>query len=397
MGISDLLGWFAGGSSGYMTLVHCMNHDTFWIALTVVLDLAVALGYVVIALHWWRNERPLKPSPAKSALGTMKRIFLFCGLCGYLFIPIKMVWPAWRLYDGFLAVLAYFTWRYALGTRHLQVVYSELGRTERLARDLEQTREESRRKSFFLNAISHDLKTPLNGLMLQAELAELHLGANDPEMLGEAIEQIKSCARTTADLLNSFMEIGRLDWSDSVTTLSPLDLGELLLAVAARHRPRADQKGLNLRCAPPPSRLIVATDRVRIERIVSNLIDNAIKFTSRGHVELVAETRGTDVAIHVSDTGEGIAAHDQTAIFNDFFQVQNHERDNRKGFGLGLAIAQRLAHQLNGDLTVESAPGRGSRFTLLLSAAVVVESRNGTPVGGPAGPMVAGKAASAVG
>jgi signal transduction histidine kinase len=302
-----------------------------------------------------------------------------------------LFWPAWRLYDAFLAVLVYYTWRYALQARNLAVVYSELGRTERLTADLMEQREESRRKSFFLNAISHDLKTPLNGLMLQAELAELNLASNDAEAVREALAEIKNCTRTTADLLNSFMEIGRLDWSENVTESTPLDLVELLRSVVARHRTGAEQKGLDLLCQVP-SRMIVATDRVKVERIVSNLIDNAIKFTKSGAVELVVETRANDVAIHVADTGVGISAENQTAIFNDFFQVHNRERDSRKGFGLGLAIARRLARQLGGDLTVESAPARGSRFTLLLTG-----SRIGSSVCGPSGPTPAGKTAPALG
>jgi signal transduction histidine kinase len=397
MGIEDLLNWFAGGRDGYMTLVHCMNHDTFWIVLTVILDLSVACGYVLIALHWRHNERKLKESPAKIALRSMKNIFLLCGICGYVFIPVKMVWPAWRLYDGFLAILVYFTWRYALQSRNMGVVYSELGRADQLARDLEDTREESRRKGFFLNAVSHDLKTPLNGLMLQAELAELTLAADGPDLesIRDALSEIKGCARTTADLLNSFMEIGRLDWSENSTSQDPLELSELLRSVAARHRTLAEQKGLVL-LYESPSRMIVSSDRVKLERIVSNLIDNAVKFTKTGSVELVVETRSTDVAIHVSDTGEGIAVEDQSAIFEDFFQVHNRERDSRKGFGLGLAISRRLARQIGGDLTVESAPGRGSRFSLVLKSGFV-RSRSGTSGGGPAGPNVAGKAAPALG
>jgi signal transduction histidine kinase len=395
MGINDLLNWFAGGRDGYMTLVHCMNHDTFWIALTVALDLAVASGYILIALHWWRNERPLEESPAKSALRSMKNIVVFCGICGYLFIPIKMFWPAWRLYDAFLAVLVYFTWRYALRSRNLGVVYGELGRTEQLARDLDQTREESRQKSFFLNAVSHDLKTPLNGLMLQAELAELSLSTNDLDAIRDALVEIKSCVRTTADLLNSFMEIGRLDWAENSAVPVPLDLAELLPSVVARHRAGAELKGLDL-LYHPPSRMIVLTDRVKLERILSNLIDNAIKFTKSGSVELVVETRANDVAIQVADTGVGIAAEDQAAIFNDFFQVHNSERDSRKGFGLGLAIAKRLAFQLGGNLTVESTIGRGSRFTLLLKSAPA-DPRKGAPSEGISGPTVTSKTASALG
>jgi signal transduction histidine kinase len=397
MDIRDFLSWFAGGRDGYMTLAHCMNHDTFWIALTVVLDLAVALGYVLIALHWWHNERRLEESPAKGALRSMKNIFLLCGICGYVFIPVKMVWPAWRLYDGFVAILVYFTWRYAFQARNLGVVYSELGRAHQLAVDLEETREESRRKSFFLNAVSHDLKTPLNGLMLQAELAELSLAGDNPdhESIRDAMIEIRSCARTTADLLNSFMEIGRLDWSESPTVPVPLELVELLRSVVARHRTPAEQKGLVLLCQAP-SRMIVASDRMKLERILSNLVDNAVKFTKTGSVELVVETRSTDVAIHVSDTGEGIAVEDQSAIFSDFFQVHNQERDSRKGFGLGLAIARRLARQLGGDLMVESTPGRGSRFTLVLTPGLG-DSRAGTPGSGQSGPNVAGKTAPALG
>src|SRR5262245_54954257 len=100
-GITFVLNWFAG-KRAYMNLVHCMGHDTPWIAITVLLDLTVAAGYVAIAMHWWKNERTLPLVPAKRALGNMRNIFLFCGLCGYVFIPVKMIWPAWRLYDVFM-------------------------------------------------------------------------------------------------------------------------------------------------------------------------------------------------------------------------------------------------------------------------------------------------------
>ena len=183
--------WLAGNGK-YMVLTHCMGHDTFWIAATVALDLANAAGYAVIAVHWWRNARLLPHVPAKGALSNIRNIFVFCGICGYLFIPIKMVWPAWRLYDIFLAVLVFFTWRYAIRARELKVVYSAIGRTTALEHELERSLEESRQKARFLNAISHDLRTPLNGLVLQAELAEMNL--NDPAAVRESLGQIRVCA-----------------------------------------------------------------------------------------------------------------------------------------------------------------------------------------------------------
>ncbi len=217
--------WFTGGSSQYMSLRHCMSGDYLWIAITVALDFAVAAGYVLIALHWWRNERHLPPSPARTALARIRNIFVFCGICGYAFIPIKMVWPAWRLYDIVMLVLAYYTWRYALGARDLKVVYGELGRSRKLAedlhrsrRDLEQSREdleasrkESQRKGFFLNAISHDLRTPLNGLLLQANVAEVSAKTGDDKALGASIDEIKAAARAAADLLDGFLEYARAE------------------------------------------------------------------------------------------------------------------------------------------------------------------------------------------
>src|SRR5581483_64126 len=122
--------WFTGGDTQYHTLFQCMNHDRLWIAITV------ASGYSLIALHWWKNQKLLPDSQAKRALGTMRNIFVFCGICGYLFIPIKMFWPAWRLYDIVIVFLVYYTWRYAWNSSNLKVVYGELGRTQKLSDDL---------------------------------------------------------------------------------------------------------------------------------------------------------------------------------------------------------------------------------------------------------------------
>jgi PAS domain S-box-containing protein len=131
----DLINWFAGGKNSYHTLYHCMHGDTLWIAITVGLDLAVAVGYLLIARSWGESERLIQNvNPAKVALGRLKNIFIFCGICGYLFIPIKMFWPAWRLYDMFMAVLVFLTWRYALRARDLQIIYSAVGGHDHLER-----------------------------------------------------------------------------------------------------------------------------------------------------------------------------------------------------------------------------------------------------------------------
>ena len=367
--LGDLARWFSGGPDGYMTLVHCLKGDTFWISLTVLLDFAVAAGYLLIARHWRENERLLPESQAKSALGYMQRIFIFCGTCGYLFIPIKMFWPAWRLYDLAMMGLVFFTWRYALNARQLRVVYHELGRSKRLAFELEESKAESRRKSFFLNAISHDLRTPLNGLMLQADLAELSEATDDVESLRDSLREIKACARNTADLLASFLELGRLDWSDDPGRMATFPMAEVVDLVVNAQRPMADQKGLELRSELPDG-LHLRTDRMKLERILQNLVGNGIKFTERGRVEVVVATSGRDAVLKVVDSGVGIPPGQRESIFDEFYQLNNTQRDRSNGFGLGLPIARRLAGQLSGVLEVESEVGRGSRFTLILPGAV---------------------------
>ncbi len=366
-GSTTFWSWFTGGSSTpYMKLSECMSGDWFWIGATIALDVAVAAGYVMIALHWWRNERMMAAnSPAKRALGTMRNIFIFCCICGYVFIPLKMFWPAWRLYDVVMLGLVYYTWRYAWGARELKVIYSELNRTETLATELEASRAESQRKSFFLNALSHDLRTPLNGLMLQADLAELSAQTNDGESLRESLQEIKASVRVAGELLNNLLELGRLDWAEDRVSITEVSLAPMLEALIRTHQITADQRGLFLRAVVPPA-LTVCTDRLKLERILSNLVGNALKFTEKGGVTVTTQSEGAFLKIHVSDTGVGIAPDHQERLFEEFYQVHNRERDRRKGFGLGLAIARKLARQLGGDIDFESRLGHGTRFGVSL-------------------------------
>jgi signal transduction histidine kinase len=312
----------------------------------------------------------------------MRNIFSLCGLCGYLFIPIKMYWPAWRLYDFVLLVLAYFTWKYAWGAKDLKVLYAELGRTNRLQAELDKTREESRQKSFFLNAVSHDLRTPLNGLTLQASLAEIGLASGDDDAVRQAVAGMKSSARATADLLESLLDYTRLDWISEPNNSAQFSLKDAVEAACITPRAMAVKNGLTL-ANRVPGGLMMTTDRVKFERVLGNLLSNAVKFTRTGGVRVEAQRSGHDLELHVIDTGIGIAPEHQDRIFEEFFQVHNHERDRSKGFGLGLPIARRLARQLGGDIHLESTNG-GSRFTVVLPGALREPATvaNGQPTAG---------------
>jgi two-component system CheB/CheR fusion protein len=173
-----------------------MRHDWLWIWLTVALNLAVATGYVIIAMHWRTAERSVAASPCKTALNRLKNIFVFCGLCGYIFIPIKMFWPAWRLYDIFMAVLVYYTWRYVLKAADLKAVYAELNRSQRLREDLENSRADRAGLETRVQQRTAELEQAIR--RLSEEVAERH---HDAEMLANERNLLRTLIDTLPDLI----------------------------------------------------------------------------------------------------------------------------------------------------------------------------------------------------
>ena len=138
-------------------------------------------------------------------------------------------------------------------------------------------------------------------------------------------------------------------------------------------QPLARQKGITVEYAPPPEPLYVRADRIKLSRVVGNLLGNAIKFTDRGGVVVEAAPDGGGWAeVRVTDTGVGIAAEHLRHIFDEFFQLRNPERDRNKGTGLGLTICKRLVDAMGGRLDVESRPGVGSTFSVALPPASVL-------------------------
>jgi len=166
-------------------------------------------------------------------------------------------------------------------------------------------------------------------------------------------------------------------------------LEPMLRGVAAGSDAAARARGLDLRVACPAG-VYVRTDRVKVERVLTNLVSNAVKFTERGSVRLVAECASGALEVHVIDSGVGLSADQQSRLFEEFYQATNPERDSRKGFGLGLAISRRLARHLGGDIEVASSPTRGSRFSLLLPGVIVpAPAADSAPTAAAASPVPA--------
>lgn len=242
---------------------------------------------------------------------------------------------------------------------HLEHCISEATQELRIQKD--EAERTSLAKSRFLAAASHDLRQPLHALTLFAD--ELDPKAGEPPQ-GHLIEQIRSAITVLNEQLSTLLDISRIDLGDIRLSVEVVDLQAIIERVIALHTPDALAKELRLRNVPTQFR--VRTDPKLLERMLGNLLSNAIRYTEYGGILIGARRRGDRVFLEVWDTGMGIGHEQIPLIFQEFYQIRNPERDAQKGLGLGLSIVTRLAHMLDHPVRVRSNPGRGSVFSISL-------------------------------
>lgn len=238
--------------------------------------------------------------------------------------------------------------------------------TQELRAQKESAEEATQSKSRFLAAASHDLRQPAHAMgMIVTRLMQFPHSAEEANV----IDQLAASVRAQQDLLDSLLDIAQLDARAVKTSIQMLSVAELFAPLMYGFQAQAQAKHLNFRIRH--SRLWVQSDPVLLTRILLNLVQNALRYTERGGVLVACRTvRGQRCArIEVWDTGVGIAPVHQKAIFKEFFQVGNSERDRSKGLGLGLGIVERTAQLLGHTVAVKSIPGRGSRFSIELPLA----------------------------
>jgi signal transduction histidine kinase len=222
----------------------------------------------------------------------------------------------------------------------------------------------ARAKTRFLASASHDLRQPIHTLSLfSASLGMRPLDDRSREIVGH----IDNAIRSLASQLDSLLDVSKLDAGAINTNLHNFPLHPLLERLRSDVLPLAEQKGLTLTLDCPLD-AGVTSDPALLERIISNLLGNAIRYTDEGGVELRVTRNEDEWDLEVADTGCGIPREEQQKIFEEFYQLQNPERDRTKGLGLGLAIVKRLASLLELQLELSSDPGRGSTFSLSLPA-----------------------------
>ena len=228
----------------------------------------------------------------------------------------------------------------------------------------ERRRLENVRRDFVAN-ISHELKTPIGALAL---LAETLLDEEDPDVAKRLAERLANEAFRVGNTIDDLLELSRLEVATGLAA-DCVVVADVVGEAADRVRPAAEQRGIEIDVEPPPHRVTVVGDRRQLVSALTNLLDNAVKYSEPGSAIVVwARTGGAWVDIAVRDHGIGIPRRDLERIFERFYRVDRARSRETGGTGLGLAIVRHVASNHRGEVRVESREGVGSTFTLRLPA-----------------------------
>jgi signal transduction histidine kinase len=262
--------------------------------------------------------------------------------------------------------------------RQLSIYQQEITQRNReLALQRTQAEEASDRKTRLLMSVSHDIRSPLTSISLIADL--IRDTASDPaarDRLPALADNVQRDALTLAEMVNDVLDIAYFDSGRVELRESEFSLGGLIADECHALEPIAAAKNLALAIDPPVPAIRLRADRIKLARVLRNLVNNALQFTQRGGVSIACgQGPEGDVLIRVTDTGPGIAPEHLPGIFGEFTQLGLRATGERRGWGLGLAICRRLTRLMDGDVSVESELGRGSSFIVRLPAARVLPAR----------------------
>ena len=250
--------------------------------------------------------------------------------------------------------------------RGVVALYSELDEKA------EQLRRASEMKSAFLSNMSHEFRTPLSSIVA---LSRLLLDGDDGELTVEQERQvgyIVQSAESLTDLVNDLLDLAKVEAGKLDVRPGEFTVSELFGGLRGALRPLQKNSAVDLALDEPSGIPALFTDEGKVAQILRNFVANALKFTESGEVRVAAShDAGTGrVVFSVRDTGIGIAEADRERIFDEFAQVESPLQGRTKGTGLGLPLSRRLAELLGGEVAVESTPGHGSTFTLVIPAAL---------------------------
>ena len=226
--------------------------------------------------------------------------------------------------------------------------------------------EASRMKTSFLSNMSHELRTPLNSVIALSGVLNRRLAGKVPDEEYSYLDVIERNGKQLLLLINDILDLSRIESGHEEIEIRKFNVKDLMREVVEMIEPQANGKGIYLRYSNEDNVPDFNCDYEKCQHILQNLVANAVKFTEAGGIDITAEVKAETVQIIVTDTGIGIDKEHLPHIFDEFRQADGSNSRKYGGTGLGLAIAKKYANMLGGSITVESAPGKGSGFTLIL-------------------------------
>ena len=251
-------------------------------------------------------------------------------------------------------------------------VVDSLGRIQGIVavlRDVTQGRQLEQLRSNLMSVVSHELKTPLHSISGFVDLILMGKTGKISDLQRDFLTTVKQQSVQLQHIIDDVLEFSRLEYGQAKLTTEPVHLHELVSRVLRKLALLADESQIKMGSNVPSSLPIIPGDSVRLEQVVSNLVDNALKFTpSGGEITVGADDAEDAITLWVSDSGIGIPAEEQARIFHKFYQVTDgiNTPGPRRGAGLGLTICKHIVEQHQGDIWVESLPGHGSTFYVAL-------------------------------
>ncbi len=293
-------------------------------------------------------------------------------------LPSSILFVARALYEGgtlylalavlvafFLVMLSYLSLNAQSFFKKSQAVNHQNMRLMQELRVQKETAEQATvAKDQFLAAASHDLRQPLNAIGLFIDV----LGSVDMEQKGrQVVRKIQQSLTGLNEMLHGMLDISRLDSSVVENNPTSINLSQIVSTIAAEYQTKANSKGLTFNLDVPLNTVVFA-DTILLQRVVRNILDNAVKYTFEGSVSLSANRQDGHVELLIADTGVGIPAEHQSNVFEEFHQLSNPERNRTKGLGLGLAIVKRLCQLMDVGLSLHSEIGSGTLMRLWLKS-----------------------------
>jgi signal transduction histidine kinase len=243
----------------------------------------------------------------------------------------------------------------------------------------EELRQASDLKSRFLSYMSHEFRTPLGSILSIASLLTDELdGPLSPEQ-HKQVAFVSTAARELSDMVDDLLDLAKIEAGRITISPAWFDMFDLFAALRGMFRPIVDASAVDLIFEEPVGLPRLYTDDKKLAQILRNFISNSLKFTTRGEVRVSASLEGSSqIRFAVTDTGIGIAAELHGALFEDFSQVDSPLQKRLRGTGLGLSLCKRFAALLGGEVGVQSTPGVGSTFFVIIPLAIAMEPADET-------------------